>query len=160
MCAIVLAACSSLFQATAMAGPGDAPPAPADDPAANAPLATMANSPLLERSREPWGPAANMAPTARPNPAADADFNARLGPGAIPPADASPGISVPEGLCGGPKAWTSPEGLGSTLQVMLLLTVLSLAPAVLLMTTCFVRVVVVLSLLKQALGTQQLPPTR
>jgi flagellar biosynthetic protein FliP len=41
---------------------------------------------------------------------------------------------------------------------MLLLTVLSLAPAVLLMTTCFVRIVVVLALLRQALGTQQLPP--
>ncbi len=41
---------------------------------------------------------------------------------------------------------------------MLLLAVLSLAPAVLLMTTCFVRIVVVLGLLRQALGTQQLPP--
>lgn len=69
-------------------------------------------------------------------------------------------LGLPEGLAAGPKAWTSPEGLGSTLQVMLLLTVLSLAPAVLLMTTCFVRVVVVLSLLRQALGTQNLPPTQ
>ena len=53
-----------------------------------------------------------------------------------------------------------PEGLSSTLQVMLLLTVLSLAPAVLLMTTCFVRIIVVLSLLRQAVGTQQLPPSQ
>ena len=43
---------------------------------------------------------------------------------------------------------------------MLLLTVLSLAPAILLMTTCFVRVAVVLSMLRQALGTQQLPPNQ
>ena len=43
---------------------------------------------------------------------------------------------------------------------MLLLTVLSLAPAALLMTTCFVRIVVVLSLLRQAFGTQNLPPTQ
>ena len=43
---------------------------------------------------------------------------------------------------------------------MVLLTVLSLVPAALLMTTCFVRIVVVLSLLKQALGAQQLPPTQ
>ena len=43
---------------------------------------------------------------------------------------------------------------------MLLLTVLSLAPAVLLMTTCFVRIIVVLSLLRQAVGTQQLPPSQ
>lgn len=69
-------------------------------------------------------------------------------------------ISLPEGLAAGPKGWTSPEGLGSSLQVMLLLSVLSLAPAALLMTTCFVRIVVVLSLLRQAIGTQNLPPTQ
>jgi len=69
-------------------------------------------------------------------------------------------IELPAGLTGGPQSWTSPEGLSSTIQVMLLLTVLSLAPAVLLMTTCFVRIVVVLGLLRQALGTQQLPPSQ
>jgi flagellar biosynthetic protein FliP len=69
-------------------------------------------------------------------------------------------MKLPEGFSGGPKQWTSPEGLSSTLQVMLLLTVLSLAPAILLMTTCFVRIVVVLSLLRQAVGTQQLPPSQ
>jgi len=67
-------------------------------------------------------------------------------------------LPVPANLGGGPDAWTSPEGLSSTLQVMLLMTVLSLAPAVMLMTTCFVRIIVVLGLLRQALGTQQLPP--
>ena len=69
-------------------------------------------------------------------------------------------IQLPEGLAGGPKAWASAEGLSSTIQVMLLLSVLSLAPAVLLMTTCFVRVIVVLGLLRQALGTQSLPPSQ
>ncbi len=69
-------------------------------------------------------------------------------------------LPLPEGLAGGPEKWTSPEGLSSALQVMLLLTVISLAPAVLLMTTCFVRMVVVLGLLRQALGTQQLPPSQ
>ena len=68
--------------------------------------------------------------------------------------------AIPEGLAAGPKAWTSPEGLSSSLQMMLLLAVLSLAPAALLMTTSFVRIVVVLSLLRQALGTQNLPPTQ
>ena len=61
---------------------------------------------------------------------------------------------------GGPELWTSPKGMTSSLQVMLLLTVLSLAPAILMMTTSFVRIVVVLSLLRQALGTQQLPPNQ
>jgi flagellar biosynthetic protein FliP len=69
-------------------------------------------------------------------------------------------LGIPEGLAGGPKAWTSPEGISSTLQTMLLLAVLSLAPAALLMTTCYVRIVVVLSLLRQAVGTQNLPPTQ
>jgi flagellar biosynthetic protein FliP len=66
---------------------------------------------------------------------------------------------LPEGL-GGPQQWTSPEGISSTLQVMLLLTVVSLAPAILLMTTSFVRILVVMGLLRQALGTQQLPPSQ
>lgn len=60
----------------------------------------------------------------------------------------------------GPEKWTSPKGLHSTLQVMLLLTVLSMAPAILLMTTSFVRIIVVLGLLKQALGANQLPPSQ
>jgi flagellar biosynthesis protein FliP len=66
---------------------------------------------------------------------------------------------LPQGI-GGPADWTSPKGLASTLQVMLLLTIVSLAPAILLMTTGFVRIIVVLGLLRQALGTQQLPPSQ
>lgn len=54
----------------------------------------------------------------------------------------------------------TPDGLTSTLKVMLLMTVLSLAPSILIMTTCFIRFVVVLGLLRQALGTQQLPPNQ
>jgi flagellar biosynthetic protein FliP len=65
-----------------------------------------------------------------------------------------------EQIAGGPEQWTSPEGLASSLQVMLLLTVLSLAPAVLLMTTCYVRIIVVLGLLRQAIGLQSLPPSQ
>ncbi len=61
---------------------------------------------------------------------------------------------------GGPQEWTSPQGLSSSLQILLLLTVLSLAPAILLMTTCYVRIIVVLGLLRQALGTPQLPPSQ
>ena len=71
----------------------------------------------------------------------------------------SPTSVLPHSL-GGPEQWTSPEGLSSALQVMLLLTVISLAPAILLMTTSFVRILVVLGLLRQALGTQQLPPSQ
>lgn len=60
----------------------------------------------------------------------------------------------------GPKEWASPRGVSSSIQVMLLLTVLTLAPSILLMTTCFVRIIVVLGLLRQAIGAQQLPPSQ
>jgi len=80
--------------------------------------------------------------------------------GPFGPAPAEPTLPIPAGLAGGPEAWTSREGMSSAIQVMLLLTVISLAPAILLMTTCFVRIVVVLGLLRQALGTQQLPPSQ
>lgn len=63
-------------------------------------------------------------------------------------------------VAGGPEKWTSPEGLSSSLQVLLLLTVLSLAPAILLMTTCDVRIIIVLGLLRQAIGLQSLPPSQ
>ncbi|MCK8823537.1 flagellar type III secretion system pore protein FliP [Fuchsiella alkaliacetigena] len=46
------------------------------------------------------------------------------------------------------------------LQIILLLTVLSLAPAILIMLTSFVRVVVVLSLIRRALATQTMPPNQ
>lgn len=80
-------------------------------------------------------------------------------PAATPTAPLLPDPVV-EALRGGPESWTSPQRLSSTLQVMLLLTVLSLAPAILMMTTSFVRIVVVLGLLRQAIGTQQLPPSQ
>jgi len=71
----------------------------------------------------------------------------------------SPSSLLPDNL-GGPQQWTSPEGLTSSIQIMLLLTVISLAPAMLLMTTSFIRILVVLGLLRQALGAQQLPPSQ
>ena len=64
------------------------------------------------------------------------------------------------GLLEGPAKWVSPEGLNGSLQILLLLTVLSLAPAILLMTTCYVRIIVVMGLLRQALGAAQLPPSQ
>lgn len=68
--------------------------------------------------------------------------------------------SVQNFFTSGPEHWTSREGLTSSMQIVVLLTVLSLAPAILLMTTCYVRIIVVLGLLRQALGTGQLPPSQ
>ena len=52
------------------------------------------------------------------------------------------------------------ENFSSAMQIVVLLTVLSLAPAMLIMMTSFTRIIIVLSLLRQALGTQQLPPNQ
>lgn len=49
-------------------------------------------------------------------------------------------------------------GLAAVLNIMILLTVITLAPSIMLMTTCFLRILIVLGLLKQAMGTQALPP--
>lgn len=53
---------------------------------------------------------------------------------------------------------TTREGVQSSLKILVIMTVLSLAPAILIMTTCFTRIVIVLALLRQAIGTAQLPP--
>jgi flagellar biosynthetic protein FliP len=52
------------------------------------------------------------------------------------------------------------ENFSSAMQIIVLLTVLSLAPAILLMMTSFTRIVIVFALLRQAMGTQQLPPNQ
>lgn len=53
-----------------------------------------------------------------------------------------------------------PKQTAVVLQVLALLTVLSLAPAMFIMVTSFTRMVIVLSFLRQALGTQQVPPNQ
>ncbi len=55
---------------------------------------------------------------------------------------------------------TTPSEVSFTIQLFLLFTVLSLAPAIVLMMTSFTRIVVVFAFLRHALGTQQLPPTQ
>ncbi len=51
-------------------------------------------------------------------------------------------------------------GTAVTVQILFLLTILSLAPAIIIMVTSFTRIAVVLSLLRQAIGTQQIPPNQ
>ena len=62
-------------------------------------------------------------------------------------------ISQVEGL-------VQPSQIGSSLKIILTMSVISLAPAILLMTTSFIRISIVLGLLRQALGAQQLPPNQ
>lgn len=58
----------------------------------------------------------------------------------------------------GTKDADRPRGLSPVLNIMLLLTVIALAPSIVLMGTCFIRILVVLGLLRQAMGTGSLPP--
>ncbi|TDX51918.1 flagellar type III secretion system pore protein FliP [Orenia marismortui] len=53
-----------------------------------------------------------------------------------------------------------PEDLSVSLKILLLITVLTLAPAILILVTSFTRIIVVLSLLRRALATQQMPPNQ
>jgi flagellar biosynthetic protein FliP len=55
-------------------------------------------------------------------------------------------------------AATESEGISATLQILVLLTVMTLVPSILILMTCFTRILIVLALLRQALATPQLPP--
>lgn len=76
----------------------------------------------------------------------------------IPAAD-NPQIYIPDVRELFPPA-RDPQGVTSALQILIILTILALAPSILVMMTCFTRIIVVLSLLRQALATQQLPPNQ
>jgi len=52
---------------------------------------------------------------------------------------------------------TDPAEVSTALQILVVLTILSVAPAILLMTTGFTRIVIVLSFVRQAMGTQSAP---
>ena len=53
-----------------------------------------------------------------------------------------------------------PQDVVSTIKVIIAMTVLSLAPAILIMMTGFTRIIIVLSFLRQAMGTMQMPPNQ
>ncbi len=54
----------------------------------------------------------------------------------------------------------TPQDFTNGLQILIWLTILTLAPSILILTTCFVRLVVVLALTRQALGAGTLPPNQ
>lgn len=70
--------------------------------------------------------------------------------------ESSPGIALIDGA----RRAVSQDNVSTTLIVVFIVTIISLAPAILVMTTSFTRVIVVLGFLRQALGTQQTPPNQ
>lgn len=90
------------------------------------------------------------------NPITLLDNASKVLPGVFPadpkarPAEAAPADDAPP-----------PQGnLSAAMSILVLLTVLTVAPAILILCTSFTRIIVVLSLLRQAIGTQNLPPSQ
>ncbi len=54
----------------------------------------------------------------------------------------------------------TPEQVSTTLQIIALLTIVTIAPGIMMMTTSFIRIVVIIGFLRNALGTQNVPPNQ
>ncbi|MCK4304572.1 MAG: flagellar type III secretion system pore protein FliP [Candidatus Eisenbacteria sp.] len=78
--------------------------------------------------------------------------------GLFSPAMAGPSLTL--SLDDAEEVASEPRKIATGLQILLLLTVLSVAPALVLMMTSFARIVIVLSFVRQALSTQQMPPNQ
>lgn len=74
-------------------------------------------------------------------------------------ADAQPDVPVPRFTIGVDEAQT-PQEIVDTFEILGILTVLALAPSILIMMTSFTRIIIVLSFVRNALGIQQLPPNQ
>ncbi len=75
-------------------------------------------------------------------------------------AGAAPDTQVPQLALTFAGGETEPEKVSLSLEILFLLTVLSLAPAIMLTVTSFTRIIIVFHFVRQALGVQQLPPTQ
>jgi len=102
---------------------------------------------LSDSSPEPRIATVVSAPGAMPGGAAEAAGTPAAGGATLPGIGQLPDLS-------------NRQNVSTAMQLVILLTVLSLAPAILLMMTSFTRIVIVLSLLRQAMGVQQLPPNQ
>jgi flagellar biosynthetic protein FliP len=76
-----------------------------------------------------------------------------------PSSPTAPTVPIPQVNIGVGQA-RSPQEVVGALQILLLLTVLALAPTLLVMVTAFTRIIVVLSFVRTAMGTQQVPPNQ
>jgi len=73
---------------------------------------------------------------------------------------AAPFLPFPQIQIGMSEGSDNPQQTATSLQILFLLTILSIAPAILVMMTSFTRIIVVLSFLRSALSTQQMPPNQ
>lgn len=77
----------------------------------------------------------------------------------VPSVNAQPEVPVPRFTIGLDEAQT-PQEVVDTFEILAILTVLALAPSILIMMTSFTRIIIVLSFVRNALGIQQLPPNQ
>jgi flagellar biosynthesis protein FliP len=97
---------------------------------------------------KPAKPASPIAPISPAKPPANTD-----------PAKADAGVSLPmPSITIGVGNTENRKDVNTSLQILFLLTVLTLAPSILVLTTGFTRMIIVLSLTRSAMGTQQIPP--
>lgn len=76
-------------------------------------------------------------------------------------AAAAPATTVPlPNISVGVGQSSDPQDVATSLQIVLLLTILTLAPSLLILMTSFTRIVIVLSFVRNALATQQMPPNQ
>lgn len=72
---------------------------------------------------------------------------------------AAPGISISDnGIT--IQSTDDPQEISNSIKLLLLLTVLTLLPSILIMMTSFTRIVIVFSFLRNSMGTQQMPPNQ
>ena len=77
-----------------------------------------------------------------------------------PPTFAAPEFKIPNLRLEIGDEGNQPQDLAVSLRILLILTVITLAPAILILATSFTRIIVVLSLLRRALATQRMPPNQ
>jgi flagellar biosynthetic protein FliP len=123
---------------------------------------TFAQAPAAKAARPPAASLPQSAPPAVAAPAAQPSAEAATATGAGGAVAAGQATPPKPAKGGGGKVVLSVEGaddgqLGLTVQIVLLMTVLSLAPAIVMLTTSFTRILIVLAFLRQAIGTQQMP---
>jgi len=146
---ILIAALVALLTAPVLAAPVFGPPAPG----AGTQPAPTADLPRPERPvTEPFNPMRLIGDAAKLLPASPAQ--AAVAGGIVPGGPMGP--EPPAGL----GRSSEREGFSVAVNIMILLTVLTLVPSVVLMTTCFMRILIVLALLRQAMGTQAIPPAQ
>ena len=76
------------------------------------------------------------------------------------PDDVAGDVVMPSSIRMNFDAAGSPQEVSQSIKIMLLITALSLAPSAIIMTTSFLRILIVLGILRQAMGVQNIPPGR